>query len=213
MPEETETLFNGMYVDTGGHFAEVSFLSTKAITSDRTVATWEAMMYQYAVGQGGSSLRSIQDTNLDQAHKIIEDLRNQGIEEGLSIPEIEKLIEDNILKEWRKYGKWSAVRIARTEVIAASNYGSLVGAQSTGLSLRKVWLAALDGRERETHAQAMLNSQVNPIDVNQPFPVGGQYLMFPGDKSGSAENTINCRCMEVTVIDFIGQQKRIEGFS
>jgi hypothetical protein len=39
----------------------------------------------------------------------------------------------------------------------------------------------------------MAHGQV--VNVDQPFDVGGEELMFPRDPSGSAENTINCHCL------------------
>lgn len=35
------------------------------------------------------------------------------------------------------------------------------------------------------------------VDVEQPFIVAGEELMFPRDPSGSPENTINCRCISL----------------
>lgn len=50
---------------------------------------------------------------------------------------------------------------------------------------------AHDERTREWHAAA--DGQVR--DVNDPFDVGGEPLMFPGDREhGSAKNCIQCRC-------------------
>lgn len=35
------------------------------------------------------------------------------------------------------------------------------------------------------------------VDVTKPFMVGGEALMYPRDPKGSAENTINCHCLQV----------------
>jgi len=45
---------------------------------------------------------------------------------------------------------------------------------------------------RNRHAST--DGQVVPVD--QPFNVGGQMMMFPGDTSGTAtlDNVLNCRC-------------------
>ncbi|HWR37018.1 MAG TPA: hypothetical protein VN622_14240 [Clostridia bacterium] len=59
--------------------------------------------------------------------------------------------------------------------------------------LQKQWLwIPAAKRPRFDHQQA--SGQV--VDVNQPFEVGGEKLMFPRDPAGSAENTINCHCLE-----------------
>lgn len=60
------------------------------------------------------------------------------------------------------------------------------------VGLKKEWNAILDGKTRSDHAQA--DGQVR--NIGQPFLVGGQLLMRPGDTSFGASigNTINCRC-------------------
>lgn len=54
----------------------------------------------------------------------------------------------------------------------------------------KIWDTDLDGRERDWHKAA--NNQVRTLQ--QPYRVGPQDLLFPGDPSGLPENVINCRC-------------------
>jgi hypothetical protein len=65
-----------------------------------------------------------------------------------------------------------------------------------GYMLRKSWLSTIDTRTRFAHLLAL--GQVR--DVDQPFNVGGEELMFPRDPSGSAVNTINCRCTSSPVV-------------
>lgn len=54
----------------------------------------------------------------------------------------------------------------------------------------KVWDTDMDGRERGWHRAA--NGQVRTLQ--QPYRVGPQDLLFPGDPTGLPENVINCRC-------------------
>ena len=56
----------------------------------------------------------------------------------------------------------------------------------------KEWSAILDARVRNPHAVA--DGQIK--NINDPFVVDGERLMFPGDSSlgASAGNYINCRC-------------------
>lgn len=83
-----------------------------------------------------------------------------------------------------------AAMIARTETHGAANFGAVEAARETGLILDKEWIAAEDERSREDHALA--SGQV--VGVNEPFIVGGEALMHPGDPAGSADQVINCRC-------------------
>jgi uncharacterized protein with gpF-like domain len=38
-------------------------------------------------------------------------------------------------------------------------------------------------------------------DIDEPFDVGGEQLMYPGDPAGSPGNTINCRCTVLPVME------------
>lgn len=62
----------------------------------------------------------------------------------------------------------------------------------------KGWQTMEDDKVRPMHADA--NGQIVPFA--QPFDVGGQNLMYPGDQSLGAtiDNWINCRCVLVPII-------------
>ncbi len=47
-----------------------------------------------------------------------------------------------------------------------------------------------DSKTREDHAEA----DGQEVGMDEPFDVGGEQLMYPGDPAGSAGNVINCRC-------------------
>lgn len=85
-----------------------------------------------------------------------------------------------------------AVTIARTEVVSASNAGSLAGASALGPygPERKQWLATIDSRTRDSHMAA--DGQV--VAMTEQFDVGGALLEYPGDPSGPAREVVNCRC-------------------
>lgn len=56
----------------------------------------------------------------------------------------------------------------------------------------KIWDCMMDGRERDWHH----NAHGQEVPVDQPYTVGGELLMYPGDASlgSSLQNRINCRC-------------------
>ena len=90
----------------------------------------------------------------------------------------------------------SAIRTARTAVTNAQNAGrmdSYVAATKMGIDMEREWVSALDARTRPEHAEA--DGQV--VGVDEPFIVGGEKLMFPGDRSGSGWNIYNCRCTQI----------------
>lgn len=190
--QQIETIYTAMYLNVGREFARGSFTSipgSSAVSVD-DLLLWEREMRNYALTYGGDSIRSISATGKDLAKKIIRNATAQAIEDGISPFELGKYIEAAIQDEWKLAGKFNAERIARTELATASNYGAFVGAQSTGIEMVKVWNTVLDGRERQAHQDAYGQS----VKMNQPFIVGGEVLNVPGDKTGSAGNTINCRC-------------------
>ena len=86
-----------------------------------------------------------------------------------------------------------AQTIARTETVAMQGQMLQETYKRNGVEKRQ-WFAFLDGSTRDEHAEA--HGQVRAID--EPFDVGGESLMHPGD--GSAENAINCRCDVLPVI-------------
>lgn len=90
----------------------------------------------------------------------------------------------------------SAIRTARTAVTNAQNAGrmdSYVAATKMGIEMEREWVSALDARTRPEHAEA--DGQV--VGVDEPFTVGGEKLMYPGDRSGSPWNIYNCRCTQI----------------
>ncbi|MEV3855494.1 phage minor head protein [Streptomyces sp. NPDC050095] len=87
--------------------------------------------------------------------------------------------------------------LVQTELRSAMNAGTLtaalLNAAESGVPMLKTWRIhmPLDGRTRDAHMQA--NGQTVPVD--QPFTVGGERLMFPGDPtSASPAQTWHCRC-------------------
>lgn len=84
-------------------------------------------------------------------------------------------------------------RIARTETTRMENSARLEAyrkIKKMGYNVNKIWVAVMDRKTRDRH-RAMNGVEV---EVDEPFIVGKDRLMFPGDKNGSAENVINCRC-------------------
>lgn len=89
----------------------------------------------------------------------------------------------------------SAIRTARTATTAAENGGRTASYQQAadmGVEMTREWLATRDGRTRHEHGMA----DGQRVGVKEPFTVGGEKLMFPGDASlgASGWNLYNCRC-------------------
>jgi uncharacterized protein with gpF-like domain len=122
-------------------------------------------------------------TTMKQLRNLISD----GQVEGLGNKEIAK----NIRAKIPSISNVRANTIARTETHSAAGYANESAAIATGLNLKKEWVAFIDGREREAHAEA--DGQV--VNRDEEFTVDGEQLQYAGDPSGSAGNIINCRCV------------------
>ena len=139
---------------------------------------------------GARKVTQIAGTTEDQATSIINDAVARASDEGLGQDGIGKLVESAIRDEGGVISRHRARVIARTETHTASQAANNEAAAATGLQLRKEWLAAGGGDTRDDHSDA----DGQTVAMNDPFDVGGERLMYPGDPSGSAENVINCRC-------------------
>lgn len=72
------------------------------------------------------------------------------------------------------------------------NDAASVAGDAYNITVTHTWNAILDNRTRDDHAEA--DGQTVPL--GEPFTVGGESLMYPGDAAGSAAQTANCRCLE-----------------
>lgn len=151
---------------------------------------WKARVIDWIEKQGANKVVQITSSSAKAIRKELV----KGVEAGEGIDDIADRIDSLYIDNFERA---RSVRIARTEVISASNLGSQQAAVETGLPLKKEWLTSIDGREREIHGNA--NGQVKGMTpVNEPYNVGGQNLLFPGDTSQGAGpgNVVNCRCTE-----------------
>lgn len=102
----------------------------------------------------------------------------------------------------------SAIRAARTAVTAAENGGrqaTYEKAAEMGIEMQREWIATKDHRTREWHGAA----DGQRVGVDEAFTVGGEKLMFPGDRSHGASgwNIYNCRCAVRGVIKGHGRKR------
>lgn len=128
------------------------------------------------------------------AQKITSEI-TQGILTGESIPKIAGRLQ-NVTDMNRN----SAIRNARTAITGAENAGRVESyryAESIGITLQKEWLATLDDRTRDEHRA--LDGQ--RVDVDEPFEVGGEKIMFPGDPSAEGYLVYGCRCSLASAVE------------
>ncbi len=131
----------------------------------------------------GEKVRQIYGTTL----AFLQEHLTAGVQAGETLDQVAQRVDDlyteSIIPE-------RSQTISATEVHSANEYGSSQAAQMSGLTLKKVWLSTFDSKVRADHADA----HGQEVGTDEPFIVGGEQLMYPGDPAGSPGNIINCRC-------------------
>ena len=117
-------------------------------------------------------------------------LLQRSLVAGVTAGETMEQLTDRVARAtgYQSSNRWRAARIARTEVPPAINSATIEGYRESGVVQGKEWLAGFDARP----AHAAASGQVVPL--GEPFIVGGEKAMFPGDPNLSPGNRINCRC-------------------
>lgn len=130
----------------------------------------------------------------DEVYRQVSAIIADGLNEGQSIPQIAARVDEALTvannPTWANRG----TVVARTEATGAVNFGEMTAAfaraAEEGRAYVKRWLATDDNRTRHWHDEA--DNQVVPL--GEPFGVGPDAMMYPGDPAGSAANVIQCRC-------------------
>lgn len=137
------------------------------------------------------SMRFIEQLNETTNGKLREVLADE-LAKGSSL-------DDQALRLRQTFNAWTgddgtevdetrAMRIARTETVAAQNAGVMQGFEQSEIVDGKAWMTLGDGRVRDSH-QA-IDGQI--VGLESRFSNG---LLFPGDPSrGDAGERVNCRC-------------------
>ncbi len=124
--------------------------------------------------------------------------------EGINTENLQIVQSQDILKSVSETGidNFNSILNARKELIALTEtqnaaetskaLATMVYTGSAGITTKKQWISILDDRVRPWHAEAY--GQVR--NINEPYIVYGQELMYPGDTSLGAtmDNIANCRC-------------------
>lgn len=138
----------------------------------------------------------------DSMGQIAKRMRGE-ISKGFSIEDVKDWQSkpmDKAMKELSRKISQSAIRNARTAVTGAENAGRLRGyedAQDMGIKLQQQWVATLDNRTRHEHRE--LDGQIR--DIDEPFEVDGDEIMYPADPSAEPHLVYNCRCTTIAVVE------------
>lgn len=137
---------------------------------------------------------------IEKATKDIRGILANGVATGKGYDEIAKKIAQRVNVSYRK-----AIKIANTETHRIMEVASnevhreiLLQGEELGIELKKIWIATLDDRTRESHRE--MDGQVADRDGMFVFPDGTK--VEAPSTSGIPEEDINCRCTVVIDTDY-----------
>lgn len=141
-----------------------------------------------------ASLKTIKDMKWNE--QKIRSALFQGIVQGDSMDKIASR-----LQSVSGMSEEASIRNARTMVTAAECQGRQDRYEEAeevyGIKMQKTWLATLDDRTRDAHAELDGVS----VDIDEPFENSIGKIMFPCDPDcRDGENVYNCRCTMVSSI-------------
>lgn len=197
--DRTNDFYTSLYSDVGQHFSAMTYndIIKRKDVSETVKDSWLNQILNYMRFQAGYRITSINKTSRKRAVELIRRALVQAEEAGLGLIETRNSIVKYVGDTWRNDARYRAERIARTEVLTASNRASYIGAQATGLELKKKWIASTDDRTRTSH----LEVDPTPIEMDEQFVVGRSLMMMPGDASADPAEVINCRCVVRYITD------------
>jgi uncharacterized protein with gpF-like domain len=183
---KVQAAFERFYLKTGMAFAKWITKSRNPVLERKQEDLWEEKIIEYVRANTGVKITKLIKTHYEDIERITRTAVEQGIKEGWGMDKIARSIQ----KAEGEMDLWKALRIARTEVVAASNEGVKVGAEDLPGNKEKVWISTFDERSRPEH----MEMDGVRVAFNENFTVAGESLEFPGDPNGSPGNVINCRC-------------------
>lgn len=185
--KEITAVLQALYVECGTVEAQLQYdaltPAIKALAPPSTVSRWGERLKNFITGEGAAAVKGI----TERTRRIVRSVLNEAAAAGDGIQLAAKKLRERVAE----LAPARARVIARTELVSAGNYGSLLGAQATGLRLEKFWIATKDARTRIDHVNA--DGQGTALQDGF-FQVGGYPCRYPGDVLLPASERANCRC-------------------
>lgn len=196
-PDDMDKYISGLWSKVGGRFASdmVKMVQRVKGLDDPQLDMWEQAFRAYMYERSMKKAKKILTTSAEILNLVIDSVVAEGLSEGQSIGVISGALKDSFLGKMRTIQNYEAERIARTEVIGASNKGSYDGALSTGLNMQKGWSTSGLQGIRPTH---LLYESFGWVSMEKEYAAG---LRHPGDPLGEAGEIINCRCTIIYNVD------------
>lgn len=151
-------------------------------SSTKDFNPWNNLILGYVFKAAADKVKHV--TNYTK--QLIKGFIYTGRDRGDSVDTIAR----DLKKNFDEIGPTRAYTIARTEVVAASNYGSQIAAEQAAVEvgdMDKEWIDSGDKRVRDSHEKI----SGERVGLYQKFSNG---LEYPGDMRGPAKEVIKCRC-------------------
>ena len=197
--KELIKVFESLYKEAAVLFGNSVYRALK-IEANRKAMTfgfnreWTDQMMEFLMAQGFVLVSDITSTTKRKLLSIVQ----KGIEEGLSVDEIVRIIKSD---EQIAYAAFRARRIVRTEVMRSSNMASMMGADAHDFYVDKQWISARDNRTRRIPRDQFDHVELDGriVRFDETFDESGKdgepvAAMQPGDINAPPGFTINCRC-------------------
>jgi SPP1 gp7 family putative phage head morphogenesis protein len=169
-----EDFMDGTWADGGQYTADLFGLSWDHLDPAVTAAMTDRL--NVLAGQITATTQAALEAQILQS----------GVEAGESIDDLARRLRG----VFSDLSTWRSETIARTETVGGYNQAALMAAQSSGVVVSRSWLSTHDSRTRPSHQR----QDGHTVTGDDSYPNG---CRFPGDPSGPARETINCRCVEL----------------
>ena len=149
----------------------------------------------------GKKITAVIQHHYDDIVKVALRAVETGLGQGWGMDQTAKMIA----QQQGEIDLWKALRIARTETVAASNYGVELGAEQLPGNKVKVWISSFTTTSRGARASDNVNHMAmdgQQVGMNDYFtePMTGDQLLYPGDPNAPTDQIINCRCAHEVII-------------
>jgi len=167
----------------------------RAKKQEEDIDWWEDHYRRYMRERTLLKTHAIMDTQTEIVNGMIDKVIERGIEQGWGVEKIQRAMRDDLIEGLTEINRFQAERIARTEVIGASNTGSFEGAKEEGVAIGKEWMTSGLPNIRQSHLDY---EAMGTVDMDYEYNTG---LQYPGDPNGDPDEIINCRCVPTYTTD------------
>ena len=197
-------IYEGLYESIGLRFAKwytqnFDKLIKKGVNPSSLVEPWRAYFKLVGASVAAERVTLVQGA----ARKNLIDVTRRLTTDDVFINEGAEVRARMVRQKFDQYSQYQAERLVRTEATNIANIAVETAAEDIfpGTDMQKEWISATDTRTRRFTNKDFadhLAMDGEIVDFDKPFEVptirGVEFLMRPGDTSGSPGNVINCRC-------------------